>query len=195
MEGTNMPERQTLATFIASGLNEIHDSWAWFVALGVALIALGGICIVGEVTATLATVLAFGWLMLIGGVFALIHAFRTRTWGGFFLHLLSALLRGFTGYLLIRYPLAGEWSLTLILASFFIVGGVFRAIGAGVLQFPRWGWAAFSGVLSLTLGVVLLVQLPVLSLWFIGLAIGIDFIFDGTSLVALGAALRRVPRI
>jgi uncharacterized membrane protein HdeD (DUF308 family) len=195
MEGTNMPERQTLATFIASGLNEIHDSWAWFVALGVALIALGGICIVGEVTATLATVLAFGWLMLIGGVFALIHAFRTRTWGGFFLHLLSALLRGFTGYLLIRYPLAGEWSLTLILASFFIVGGVFRAIGAGVLQFPRWGWAAFSGVLSLALGVVLLVQLPVLSLWFIGLAIGIDFIFDGTSLVALGAALRRVPRI
>ena len=190
-----MPERQTLATFIASGLNEIHDSWAWFVALGVALIALGGICIVGEVTATLATVLAFGWLMLIGGVFALIHAFRTRTWGGFFLHLLSALLRGFTGYLLIRYPLAGEWSLTLILASFFIVGGVFRAIGAGVLQFPRWGWAAFSGVLSLALGVVLLVQLPVLSLWFIGLAIGIDFIFDGTSLVALGAALRRVPRI
>ena len=38
-------------------------------------------------------------------------------------YLLSALFRGFTGYILVRYPLTGATSLTLILASFFIVGG------------------------------------------------------------------------
>jgi uncharacterized membrane protein HdeD (DUF308 family) len=43
------------------------------------------------------------------------------------------------------------------------------------------------------LGVMLLVQLPVSSLWFIGLAIGIDFIFDGGAFIALGSALRKVP--
>ncbi len=188
-----MLDRNSVAGQIEAGLDEIHGSWGWFVALGVALIALGGACIAYNATATEATVLVFGWLLLIGGVFALIQAFRTRTRSGFFLYLLSALLRGFTGYLLIRYPVAGELSLTLVLASFFLVGGIFRAVGAGTLQFPQWGWAMFSGLVSVALGVMLLMQLPTSSLWFIGLAIGIDFIFDGAWMIALGAALRRVP--
>ena len=188
-----MSESKSIFGSISAGIDEIHDSWGWFVALGVGLIILGAACIVSNVAATLATVLIFGWLLLIGGVFALIQAFRMRSWSGFFLCLLSALLRGFTGYLLIRYPITGEISLTLVLASFFIVGGTFRAIGAGALQFPQWGWAVLSGIISVALGVMLLVQLPVSSLWFIGLAIGIDFIFDGSAFIALGSALRRVP--
>jgi uncharacterized membrane protein HdeD (DUF308 family) len=188
-----MLDRNSVAGSIEAGLDEIHGSWGWFVALGVALIALGVACIAYNTTATEATVLVFGWLLLVGGVFALIQAFRTRTRSGFFLYLLSALLRGFTGYLLIRYPVAGELSLTLVLASFFLVGGIFRAVGAGTLQFPQWGWAMFSGLVSVALGVMLLMQLPTSSLWFIGLAIGIDFIFDGAWMIALGAALRGVP--
>jgi uncharacterized membrane protein HdeD (DUF308 family) len=188
-----MSEQKSIAASIAAGLEEIHDSWGWFVALGISLIVLGAVCILSEVTTTLVTVLVFGWLLLVGGVFALIQAFRTRSWSGFLLCLLSALLRGFTGYLLIRYPISGALSLTLLLASFFIVGGTFRAVGAGALQFPRWGWAVFSGIVSVALGVMLLMQLPTSSLWFIGFAIGIDFIFDGTSFIALGTALRGVP--
>lgn len=188
-----MIENKSRLASIASGLDQIHHSWGWFVALGGALILLGAVCLLSEVMATFATMLVFGWLLLIAAVFALIHAVRTRTWSGFFLHLLSAVLRGVTGYLLVRYPLAGALSLTLILASFFVIGGVFRAVGAGTLRFPRWGWTACSGVISVALGVMLFWQLPVSSLWFIGLAIGIDFLFDGTSLVALGLALRGTP--
>ena len=183
----------SIGASIAAGLDKIHDSWGWFIALGIALIVLGGVCILGDVTATLATVLAFGWLLIVGALVALIQAFQVRTWSGFFLFLLSAVLRGFTGYLLVRYPIAGEYGLTLVLASLFIVGGVFRAIGAGALQFPQWGWAVFSGIVSVALGVMLLTQLPTSSLWFIGMAIGIDFIFDGGWFIALGAALRAVP--
>jgi uncharacterized membrane protein HdeD (DUF308 family) len=178
---------------IAAGLNKIHDSWGWFIALGITLMILGSLCILGNVTATLATVLAFGWLLIMGAIIALIQAFQVRSWSGFFLLFLSALLRGFTGYMLVRYPLAGEFGLTMLLASLFIVGGVFRAFGAGALKFPQWGWAVFSGIVSVGLGVMLLAQLPVSSLWFIGMAIGIDFIFDGGSFIALGAALRDVP--
>jgi uncharacterized membrane protein HdeD (DUF308 family) len=188
-----MSERNSIAATIAAGLDEIHDSWGWFVALGIALMVLGGVCIVENVTATLTTVLVFGWLLIIGAVAALIQAFRVRSWSGFFLFFLSALLRGFTGYLLVRYPLEGEYGLTLVLASFFVVGGVFRAVGAGAMQFPQWGWVVLSGIVSVALGVMLLTQLPIASLWFIGLAIGIDFIFDGASFVALGIALRGVP--
>ena len=175
---------------LAAGVDRVRNSWRWFVAVGIALVILGTVCIVGNVTATLATVFAFGCLLLAGGVVALVHAFETRSWSGFLLSLLSAVLRGFTGYLLIRYPLAGEWSLTLLLASLFIVGGMFRAIGAATLRFRRWGWAALSGAVSVVLGVMLLGQLPISSLWFIGFAIGLDFVFDGASLVAVGIAMR-----
>jgi uncharacterized membrane protein HdeD (DUF308 family) len=188
-----MSASNPIGASIAAGFNKIHDSWGWFIALGIALIVLGGVCILGDITATLITVLAFGWLLIAGAIVALIQAFQVRTWSGFFLFLLTALLRGFTGYLLVRYPLLGEYGLTLLLASLFIVGGVFRAIGASSLKFPHWGWAVFSGIVSVVLGVMLLTQLPAASLWFIGLAIGVDFIFDGGWFIALGTALRGVP--
>ncbi len=178
---------------VTAGLEESHESWGWFVALGIALIILGVICIAGEVTATLITVLTFGWLLIVGSILALMQAFRVRNWSGFFLYFLSALLRGVTGYLLLHYPFSAEVSLTLLLASFFIVGGIFRAAGSGTLRFPRWSWAAVSGLVSVALGVMLLMQLPIVSLWFIGLAIGIEFIFDGVSVVTLGSALRADP--
>jgi uncharacterized membrane protein HdeD (DUF308 family) len=181
---------------LVAGMEEIRESWGWILALGILLMLLGVVCIVGDVTATFATVLAFGWLLLLSGIVALVHAFRTRTWSGFFLSLLSALLRGFSGYLLIRYPSAGAVSFTLILASFFIVGGLFRAVGAEMVKFPRWGWSVFSGIVSVVLGMKLLAQMPASSIWFIGFAIGFDMIVDGASLVGFAMAihsLRALP--
>jgi len=178
---------------LAAGIEAIRSSWGWFLTLGILFVVLGVICVIADVSATFATVLVFGWMLLFSGIFALVHAFRTFTWQGCLLSLLSALFRGFTGYLLIRYPLAGAASLTLILASLFIVGGLFRAIGAGMLKFPRWGWSLFSGILSVVLGIMLLAQMPVSIVWFIGFAIGIDLIFDGTSLIGFAAALHSLP--
>lgn len=179
----------------AAGLNEIRNYWGWFLFFGIALILCGGICIAANVTATWATVVVFGWLLLVAGVFALIHAFQVHTWSGFFLFLLSALLRGFTGYLLVRYPDVGAVGLTLILASFFVVGGLFRATGAAMLKFPSWGWITASGILAFALGIMLLVQLPASSIWFIGFAIGVDMIFDGVSLLGLSAAVHKIPSL
>ena len=188
-----MAENRSMGAMTMLGLDKVHDSWGWLVALGIGLILLGTACVIGAANASLATILAVGWLMLIGAVLALIQAFRVRNWGGFFLYLLSALLRGFTGYLLIRYPSAGEVSLTLVLASFFVVGGIFRAAGAVTLQFPNWGWTAFSGLLSLLLGVLLLTRLPAMSTFFLGIFIGVDFISDGIGLIMLGSAAHKLP--
>ena len=174
-------------------LGEVHRSWGWILGLGVLFMLTGATCIAGAATATFATVLFFGWLLLISGIAALLHAFTAASWRGSLLYVLSALLRGFTGYLLVRYPTAGAESLTLLLASFFVVGGLFRAIGAGTIQFPRWGWSAVSGILSVALGIVLLMQLPVSSVWFLGFAIGVDLVFDGASLVGFAMAIHQVP--
>ena len=175
-------------------LHEIRNSWGWVLGLGILLILCGVFCLVADVTATFLTVLGLGCFLLISGVIVLVHAFRVHTWSGFFLYMLSAILRLLTGYFLIRYPGAGAFALTLVLASFFIVTGVFRAIGAGMLKFPAWGWSLFSGIVSLVLGALLLAEMPVSSLWFVGFAIGLDMIIEGASLVGLSSAIHHLPQ-
>ena len=179
---------------LVAGLDEIRKSWGWFMFLGIALTILGVTCIIFAVRATFATVLVFGWLLLISGVFQLIQSFRTGAWSGFFLYLLSALLRGVTGYLLIRYPIIGAQSLTLVLGLFFIVGGLFRAIGSGMAKFPRWGWAVFSGIVSVILGIMVLWQMPNIGIWFLGLAVGVDLLFDGVAVCSFAAAIHHLPK-
>jgi uncharacterized membrane protein HdeD (DUF308 family) len=185
---------QTTYNPLIAGMDEIRGSWGWFLALGILLVILGAACIVCDVTATFTTVLVFGWLLLISGVFALVQAFTIGSWGGFFLYLLSALLRGFTGYLLVRYPVIGAESLTLLLGSFFIVGGLFRAIGSGMAKFPRWGWSVFSGVVSVALGVIVLWQMPIMGIWFIGFAVGVDLIVDGIAVSSFASAIHHLPK-
>ena len=177
---------------LIAGIEEIRRSWGWFLALGILLIILGMACIVFDVAATFTTVLIFGWMLLTGGVFALVQALSVGTWSGFFLYLLSALFRGVTGYMLIRYPIVGAETLTLVLASFFIVTGLFRAIGFSMAKFPRWGWAVFSGIVTAVLGVLLLVQIPLSGIWFIGFAIGVDLVFDGVAVIGFATAIHHV---
>ena len=173
--------------------HEIRGSLGWILLAGILLIMLGTVCIIGDVTATFATVFVLGIFLLISGIVILVQAFRVRNWSGFFLYLMSGLLRALTGYLLIRYPGAGAAVLTLVLASLFVVGGLFRAIGAGTLKFPRWGWSVASGIVSVVLGILLLVQMPISAFWFIGFAIGVDMIMEGVSLVGVSTAIHHLP--
>jgi uncharacterized membrane protein HdeD (DUF308 family) len=179
---------------LMAGIEAVRSSWGWFLALGILLTVMGVACIIYNVTATSATVLVFGWLLLISGAFAFFQSFTIGTWSGFFLYLLSALLRGFTGYLLVRYPVIGAETLTLLLGSFFIVGGLFRAIGSGMAQFPRWGWAVFSGIVSVVLGGMVLWSMPTASVWFIGFAIGVDLICDGIAVCGFATAIHDLPK-
>jgi uncharacterized membrane protein HdeD (DUF308 family) len=173
--------------------HEIRGSWGWILLAGILLIMLGTVCIIGDVTATLATVFVLGLFLLFSGIVILVQAFRVRNWSGFFLYLMSGLLRALTGYLLIRYPGVGAAVLTLVLASLFVVGGLFRVIGAETLKFPRWGWSVVSGIVSVVLGILLLVQMPISAFWFVGFAIGVDMIMEGVSLVGVSTAIHHLP--
>ena len=183
-----------LSETLLSSVREVRNSWGWILAMGIALILLGVICLASDLTATFATVFVFGWFLLIGGIIDLIHGFRFHSTSAFLGSLLSGLLRGFSGFLLLRYPAAGAVALTLILASYFVVAGTFRAVGSGIFRMPQWGWSMFSGIVSVVLGLMLLAQMPT-SIWFIGFAVGLDLILEGSSLVAFATTLRRLPEM
>ena len=75
-----------------SAIEELHRHWALFFALGIILILLGGMGISAAGLVTLASVVFFGWLLIIGGAAVAIHAFWAKRWSGFFLQLLSGVL-------------------------------------------------------------------------------------------------------
>jgi len=178
----------------AAGLDQVRKSWGWFLTFGILLSILGIVCVGKAQTATTFSILALGWVLMISGVLWLVNSFYAFSWHGFFLYLLNAIIRGVTGYLLIRHPDAGAQGVTMLLAALFIVGGLFRGIGASVIQFPRWGWTVFSGLISFALGIYLLVTWPAASTYFIGIVIGIDLIFDGASLVGFAGAISSLPK-
>src|SRR5215470_6953058 len=185
----------TLARVFEAGIEEVRKSWGWFLVSGMVLMVLGAACIAKSQTATTFSILTLGWVLAISGVVWLVAAFQTWTWGGFFVYLLNAIIRGVTGYLLIRHPDAGAEGVTMVLAALFIVSGLFRSIVAGKIQFPRWGWTVFAGLVSVALGVYLLATWASTSTFFLGLAIGIDLVFDGASLVGFAGAIHSLPKV
>ena len=83
----------------------------------------------------------------------------------------------------------------MLLAALFIVGGLFRGAAAAAIQFPRWGWTVFSGLVSVILGIYLLTTWPAASTYFIGMVIGIDLIFDGAALIGFAGAIHSLPKL
>jgi uncharacterized membrane protein HdeD (DUF308 family) len=175
------------------GLDKLRGRSGWILAIGILLATLGTIAIFAGVAATVATVMVFGWLLLFAGLAQLFHAFSHRDWHGFLLDLLLGVLYTVTGVLLLASPIGGAETLTLLMAAFFLVSGLFRlgaAFGGGL---PHAGSVALSGAINVALGLLIYVQWPASGLWVIGLFVGIDLVFSGWSLVALGLALRRQP--
>ena len=134
---------------------ELKHHWRRFVVLGAALIVLGVVALGSVGIATITSVLVFGWILVVAGILETIHAWRVRGWSGFTRHLLGGVLSFVVGGLIVANPAAGMLSLTLLMAAFFIVGGVFRIATALSLRFPGRGWAVACGIVTVALGTII----------------------------------------
>ena len=176
------------------GADELKRSWGWFLALGIVLVLLGLMALSWSVLTTLVSVAIFGWFLLIGGVLSVVHAFVQRRWGGFFLELFAGILYAVVGVMVVGNPAESAVGLTLLIAMFLMIGGIFRIITALSVRFHHWVWVLVNGMISLLLGLMIWRQWPLSGLWVIGLFIGIDMIFYGWSLIMLAMAVRTLPR-
>lgn len=173
-----------------SSINDMQRLWKWFLALGIGLLVLGTAALWASVAVTLTSVLLFGILLLISGIIQVVHAFQTRQSDGFALRLIAAIFDLVIGLLMVTHPMASALALTLLLAAFFLAGGLFRGIAALSLRFPNWGWALTSGIVSVLFGLLLMMEWPESGLWFIGMYIGIDMVFNGWGWIMLALAVR-----
>jgi uncharacterized membrane protein HdeD (DUF308 family) len=183
-----------LVAELRHGLSALRGNWLWFVVLGCVLVALGIIALGSVVIASLAAAVAIGIVLLLAGVGEVIGAFWCRGWSGFFLELLSGVLSIVVGLLFLRAPLNALAALTLLIACFLMVGGIFKIVAAVSYRFAAWGWSLASGIIDVILGVMIWQEWPASALWVIGLFVGINLLFRGINWIALGLALRALPQ-
>jgi uncharacterized membrane protein HdeD (DUF308 family) len=176
-----------------SQMDQLQRNWGWLLALGIGLIVLGLLDIALPAIATLAIGIFVGWLLLIGGVAQIVHAFSARGWKGFVLHLLGGVLYLLVGGWMILNPLLGVLALTLLLAAFLLVQGIFQiALALRIRPARAWGWPLASGVVTALLAILIYAGWPSSALWVIGLLVGIHLLISGVSLTMLALGARAI---
>jgi uncharacterized membrane protein HdeD (DUF308 family) len=170
----------------------ITGKWGWFVALGIVCI-LAGFFALGDVVAfTLVSVIFIGAMLLVSGVFHLVHAFMVKTWGQTGMNAALGVLYVIGGFLIMNEPVQGSLVITLLLLVALVVGGIIRFVIAIRHRELAWWWLmALGGLLSVVVGVMLYLSLPWSSLWVLGFLIAIELIIQGVTWLQFGLALRR----
>lgn len=165
----------------------------WIIALGAALMILGAIALGTAVLTTVISVTLFGWILAVGGVIQIAHAFSASRWRGVVLSVVEGVLYVVVGVLVAARPLETAALVTLAASVFLVASGLFRILSvATFLTIPNRGWVLASGILSLLLGLAIGLRWPVTSLWVIGAFLGVEMLTWGFSLIEVGLAHRNV---
>lgn len=161
---------------------------SWFIFEGVVFLLLGVLAILFPFIASVALEIYLGALLLVGGIATGIRAIAAKGVPHRGSSIVLAALTIITGLLLLIFVPGGLLALTLVLAAFFIVQGIFEIThGVQSKDQPGRGWLIVSGIAGLVVGVLLWLGLPSTALWAVGTLTGINLIFTGIALLAIAA--------
>lgn len=164
-------------------------------AVGILVAIAGVLALVAPLAAGLSVAIAVGVLLLISGVSRMFFAFKMGSFGhGLLMFVIGVMSAVAGGYMLSRPGMALA-TITIVLAAYFIVDGVFEIIWAFRLRpIKGWGWTLFSGVVALALGIMIWRQFPVSGVWAVGTLAGVHMIFGGSSIASVCGAARRAAK-
>ncbi len=169
----------------------VASNWKWLLGFG-ALTFLAGLgALLLPYVASFAANVFIGGCLIFSGVIEGAHAYHVRGRTGLASRIFMSFLAILVGALMILFPAVGVFSITIVMAVYFVVNGVARAwLAFQHRNSYRWGWLMLSGILSLLLGILITVALPTSGLRILGLLVGIDLIFVGAWLLSIGFALK-----
>jgi len=171
----------------------IRKHWKAYLIEGILLLVFGFAAILLPLLASLAITILLGWMFLVSGIAGLAFSFWARQAPGFWWSLASAILAIIAGIILIAMPVQGTLTLTFVIGVYFLAEGVATIMYAlqhrGRLS-ERWGWMLAAGVLDILVAFIIISGWPTTATWAIGLLVGINLVFGGTSLIAMALAAR-----
>jgi uncharacterized membrane protein HdeD (DUF308 family) len=170
----------------------VRHASTWSIAWGVLLILFGILAVGSPFLAALAVNVVIAWLIVLAGVVHLILAFHAHGAGSLIWKLLVGLAYLFFGLYLIMHPLLGVVSLTLVLASLFLIEGILDIVLFFKMRSVRGSsWVLIDGIITLLLGLMIYLQWPSSSGWAIGTLVGVSMIISGVTRVLLSLAVRK----
>ncbi len=176
----------------AAAKKQLRSHAGWFLAMGISLVALGSLAIYFSVYSTLISIFYLGLLLIVLGIFETVQSANLTHWSSFFLHLFLAVLYIVGGGMIIAHPLISELNITLLLAFFFIVGGLLKTIFSLTHHMINKGWRVLDGLVTLLLGILIIQQWPESGLWVIGTFVGINMLLTGWTWIMLSYAANHI---
>ena len=163
---------------------------------GASLIVLGMLAIASPMDAAVALTVIISWLLIFAGVVHLAVAFHLREAGRVIWRALVGLAYISFGVYLFSRPTIGVVSLTLVLATLFLVEGVFNiAMFFQARSIHGSTWILFDGIITLALGLMIYLQWPSSSAWAIGTLVGASLIISGVTRVMVSVAVRKTAEL
>ena len=160
---------------------------------GVVVVILGLLAIAMPFITGVAVAVMVGIIMIAAGIAQFFYAFKCRSFGEGVLRFLFSLFAVLAGVSLLVQPGAGLATLTMFLAAWFFVDGIWSLVsGLRWRPFEGWGWMVFSGIVSIVLGVMIYRQFPESALWLVGVLVGVRLVFSGMAMIMMGAATEAV---
>jgi uncharacterized membrane protein HdeD (DUF308 family) len=180
------------AETVASNLfDAIKSNARVAVITGIIMVICGVLAIGSPFAAGLSVMIFVGAMLVVGGIAECFLAFKAGAFSKGLLIFLLGVLMAITGFYLASQPVAGLASITIFLAAYFVVTGIFELIGAFQNRpAAGWGWMLFNGVVTLLLGIMIWRQFPLSGAWAVGILFGIKLLFSGWSLVFIGSSIR-----
>ncbi len=162
---------------------------------GVITIILGILAMLAPGLTGMSVAMAVGILVVLAGIVRMIWAFQAGSFGRGLLMFAIGALTLICGIALVAKPLFAAGVLTIMLAIYFLVDGIFEIIGGFQLKpVSGWGFMVFGGIVSILLGIMIWRQFPLAGPWAIGILLGIKLFFVGMIMVTGGSVVREVAR-
>lgn len=153
-----------------------------FLIQAVIMVLAGVAALIYPLISTVALALFLGWMLIFAGIAQAITLIGGTKVPHFWMQLLSAALSVIVGFLFIRNPAVGVGTLALLLIAFFLVSGIAKIyFSLTVRPLANWGWVLASGVLGVLLAIFLIAN-PALSLFFLGIFVGVQLIAEGVAI-------------
>jgi uncharacterized membrane protein HdeD (DUF308 family) len=176
-----------------SPIEMVRHASTWSIVWGVLLVIFGILAVGSPVLAAVAVNVVIAWLIILAGVVHLILAFHAHRAGSLIWKLLVGIAYLCFGAYLIMHPVLGVASLTLVLASLFLIEGILDIVLFFNMRSMRGSsWVLADGIITLLLGLMIYLQWPSSSGWAIGTLVGVSMIISGVTRVMLSLAVRKV---
>src|SRR5712675_1856441 len=171
----------------------VRAHWKAFLIEGILLSILGLAAMIVPPLVSLAVTIFLCWMFLISGIGGLVVSYWARHLPGFWWSLISAALAVLAGMILLARPIQGVLTLTIVVGAYFLAEGVATIMYA--LEHrrelsSRWSWLLIAGLMDIVIAFLVIAGLPGSAEWAIGLLVGINLLFGGTTLIGMALAAR-----